>query len=129
VGTLGGHGGPEGVAGEPERRARGQQRREVSQRRRDVMPLVPAMAVLAGRVANAPEVEAQRGETHLAAYLGDPDHDRIVHVAAVQWVRMADDHTAWSGGGGGGGGVESAATARGGSSPSFPCHHAAGKAR
>src|SRR5262249_31112834 len=124
AGNLGRHGRPEGVAGEPERCARGEQRRETSQRRRDVMLLAPAMAVLAGRVANAPEVEAQRGETHIAAPLGNPDHDRIVHVAAVQWVRMADDHTAWSGGGKAEPSFEIDAIARGESCRIFGYHTA-----
>ena len=45
----------------------------------------------AGRIADAAEVEAQRGEPTACADLHDTGDDRAVHVAPIQRMWMADD--------------------------------------
>ena len=69
----------------------------MGERSRHVVPFVAALAVLARGGTDAAEVEAQRGQPELPAHLGDPDYDWIVHVAAVERVRVADHDTARGG--------------------------------
>jgi hypothetical protein len=47
----------------------------------------------AGRVSTATEIEAQGADAFLPCHLRGPHDDGIVHVAAVERVRVAEDET------------------------------------
>ena len=61
------------------------------QSRPQIVLFTLALSVGAGGAAHAPEVEAEGRETGLRPHLGGPHHDRVLHVPAVEGVRMTED--------------------------------------
>src|SRR6185503_17201234 len=76
--------------GHPERKVRVALREDVERRER-VLLLARAAVVSPRRGAHAAEVEAQHGDARLVEGLGGPVDDVVVHRAAAQRVRMAND--------------------------------------
>ncbi|OGL05856.1 MAG: hypothetical protein A3I03_13375 [Candidatus Rokubacteria bacterium RIFCSPLOWO2_02_FULL_68_19] len=91
---------PERIADDAERRGGAERLFEQRQGAQDVFLFALAPAVGSPRRSHAPEVEAKCREPRVAADLGGPHHNRIVHVAPVEGMRMAERHASrWGRGG------------------------------
>ena len=80
---------PERVAGDREHAAPDRFRQGIESRRGVILLADPTRVDAAG-CADPTEIEAQRGKTKPRAHFLDAHDDRIFHVAAVQWMRVAD---------------------------------------
>ena len=61
------------------------------ERRANVVALASAAVVIAGALADAAKIEAQRGHPQTERCLGDAEDDFVMHRPAVERVRVADD--------------------------------------
>ena len=84
----------------------------MSQRRSQILLFGHAATVGPRRGSNSPEIEANRGQAGSCRDLDGADHDRIVHIPAVQGVRVTDRNTCQGGVGTGYSGVENDAGLR-----------------